>query len=47
MQQRHYYKYSYESVFINHMETHIYLVRIHENMNSVMADYLEKQNDEL
>jgi len=34
-------KYSCESVSINHMENHIYLVRIHENVNSVMADYLE------
>jgi len=40
-------KYSYDSVFINHVENHIYLVRIHENMNSVMADYLPQQYDGL
>jgi len=41
------YKYSYESVFINHVENHIYIVRIHENVNSVMADYLPQQYDGL
>ena len=41
------YKYSYESVFINHMETHIYVVRMHENVNPVMADYLPQQYDGL